>query len=235
MAEAIFNYEGINTTIQCDMDEKMKDIIEKFKIKIQNKENNLYYLYNGTQINYELTFNEQANDIDKNMKKMNIIVTNGEDNKSEDKEIKSKDVICPECKENILIDFENFKVNFHNCKNNHNIYKTLNEFEETQKINLNNIICNICNINNKANTHDNKFYTCNTCNKNIYPLCKSNHNKNHFIINYNNKNYICNKHNGERFIKFCKTCKKDICMLCEDEHEGHNIIEYRKILIKNDE
>ena len=128
-----------------------------------------------------------------------------------------------------------FNINFHDCKNNHNIYKTLNEFEETQKINLNNIICNICNINNKANTHDNKFYTCNTCNKNIYPLCKSNHNKNHFIINYNNKNYICNKHNGERFIKFCKTCKKDICMLCEDEHEGHNIIEYRKILIKNDE
>ena len=51
MAEAIFNYEGINTTIQCDLNEKMKDIIDKFIIKIQNKENNLYYLYNGTQIN----------------------------------------------------------------------------------------------------------------------------------------------------------------------------------------
>ena len=45
MAEAIFNYEGINTTIQCDLNEKMKDIIDKFIIKIQNKENNLYYLY----------------------------------------------------------------------------------------------------------------------------------------------------------------------------------------------
>ena len=67
---------------------------------------------------------------------MNIIVTNGEDNKNEDKEIKTKGVICPECKENILIDIDNFKINFHDCQNNHNIYKALNEFKETQIINL---------------------------------------------------------------------------------------------------
>ena len=79
MAEVIFNYEGINTTIQCELNEIMKDIIGKFVIKIENKENNLYYLYNGTKINYELTFNEQANDIDKNRKKMNILVTKNED------------------------------------------------------------------------------------------------------------------------------------------------------------
>ena len=79
MAEAIFNYEGINTTIQCELNDRMKDIIAKFVIKIENKENNLYYLYNGTKINYELTFNEQENDIDKNRKKMNILVTKNED------------------------------------------------------------------------------------------------------------------------------------------------------------
>ena len=79
MAEAIFNYEGINTTIQCEINEKMKDIINRFLIKLEKKENNLYYLYNGTQIDYELTFNEQANDIDKNRKKMNILVTKNED------------------------------------------------------------------------------------------------------------------------------------------------------------
>ena len=199
MAEAIFNYEGINTTIQCDLNEKMKDIIGRLKIKVQNNENNLYYLYNGTQINYELTFNQQANDIDKNRKKMNIIVTKTEDNKIEVQEIKSKYVICPECKENILINIDNFKVNFHNCKNNHNINKALNEFEETQKINLNNIICNICNTNNKGNTHNNEFYICNTCNKNICPLCKLNHDKSHIIINYEDKNYICDKHNEPFF------------------------------------
>ena len=132
MAEVIFNYEGINTIIQCEMNEKMKDIIDRFLIKLEKKENNLYYLYNGTQINYELRFNEQANDIDKNRKKMNIIVT-----KSEDAQNIVKEIICPECKENVLIDINNFRINFHDCKNNHNINKTLNEFELAQKIKLN--------------------------------------------------------------------------------------------------
>ena len=174
MAEAIFNYEGNITTIQCEMNEKMKDIIDRFLIKLEKKENNLYYLYNGTQINYELTFNEQANDIDKNRKQMNIIVTKSEYPQNIIKEIVSKDVICPECQGNSLIDFQNFHAYFHDCKNNHNIIKTLNEFEQTQKINLNKIVCNICNINNKGNTHNNEFYICNTCNKNICPFVNQN-------------------------------------------------------------
>ena len=155
MAEAIFIYEGINTLIQCEINEKMKNIVGRFLIKIKNKENNLHYLYNGTKLNYALTFDEQANDIDKNRKKMNIIVTKNEDDKNIIKEIISKDIICPECKENILINYDNFQINFHDCKNNHNIIKTMNEFENTQKINFNNIICNECNINNKGNTHNN--------------------------------------------------------------------------------
>ena len=235
MAEAIFNYEGINTTIQCEINEKMKDIINKFLIKLEKKENNLYYLYNGTQINYELTFNEQANDIDKNRKQMSIIVTKSEDPQNIIKEIVSKDVICPECQGNSLIDFQNFHAYFHDCKNNHNIIKTLNEFEQTQKINLNKIVCNKCNINNKGNTHNNEFYICNTCNINICPLCKTKHDKNHNIINYEDKNYICKKHKDEKFSKYCKTCKIDICMICEDEHEGHDILDLRKLLIKNDD
>ena len=235
MAEAIFNYEGINTTIQCEINEKMKDIINRFLIKLEKKENNLYYLYNGTQINYELTFNEQANDIDKNRKQINIIVTKSEDAQNIIKEIVSKDIICPECKENSLINFENFHAYFHDCKNNHNIMETLNEYEKSQKINLNKIVCNICNINNKGNTHNNEFYICNTCNINICPLCKTKHDKNHNIINYDDKNYICRKHKDEKFIKYCKICKIDICMICEEEHIGHELLEHSKILIKNND
>ena len=213
MAEVIFTYEGVITMIQCEIYNKMEDIINKFLVKIKNKGNNLYYLYNGTKINYELTFNEQANDIDKNRKKMNIIVTENEKDNNKIKEIISKNIICPECKENTLTNFDNFKINFHDCKNNHNITKTINEFEDSQKINLNDITCNICNINNKGNTHNNEFYICNTCNKNICPLCKSSHDKNHNIVIYNDINYICKKHNDEKFIKYCKTCNIDICMI----------------------
>ena len=182
-----------------------------------------------------MTFNEQANKTDKDRKKINIIVNKIEENKNIIKEIISKDIICPECKENVLIDFDNFHINFHDCKNNHNIIKTLNEFKETQKINIKKIICNICNINNKGNTHNNEFYICNTCNLNICPLCESNHNKNHKIINFDDKNYICQKHKDEKFIKYCITCKIDICMICEEEHEGHKLLELGKILIKSND
>ena len=79
MAEIEFIYDGFKTIVQCEINEKMKDIIDRFLIKLKNKEENLFYLYNATKINYELTFIEQANNIDKNRKKMNIIVTKSED------------------------------------------------------------------------------------------------------------------------------------------------------------
>ena len=119
MAEIIFNYEGVNTTIQCNENDKIKDIINKFLIKIQKQEDNLYYLYNGNKINNELTFNEQANELDKNRKIMNVLVNDDKDKNSKN-EIISKDIICPECKDNILIDIKNFKINLSECKQNHN-------------------------------------------------------------------------------------------------------------------
>ena len=36
MAEVIFNYEGINTIIQCDENEKIEEIIKTFLIKIND-------------------------------------------------------------------------------------------------------------------------------------------------------------------------------------------------------
>ena len=40
MAEAIFNYGGIITSIQCDISEKMKSVIDKFLLKIEKQDNN---------------------------------------------------------------------------------------------------------------------------------------------------------------------------------------------------
>ena len=37
MAEVKFTYEGMNTSIQCDINDKFKDIINKFLIKIDKK------------------------------------------------------------------------------------------------------------------------------------------------------------------------------------------------------
>ena len=142
---------------------------------------------------------------------MIVLVINNNENKNEIKTIISNEIICPECKENILLDVKNFKINVFGCKNNYiqnNFLLYL--FKETQKIDLSDIICDICKKNNKNDTHDNEFYLCNTCNQNICPLCKSIHDKNHnTIINYDEKNFICNLHN-EFFTKHCKTCNAEI-------------------------
>ena len=113
MAEITFNYESLPIKVQCNVNDKMKDIINRFLVKIKKKDlNKLYYLYNGSRINEELAFNEQANDYDKNRNKMNIVVTNDVENKFENKKIVSNDIICPECNENILIDIKFFKIKF---------------------------------------------------------------------------------------------------------------------------
>ena len=237
MAEAVFNYEGINTSIQCNLDDKMKDIIANFLNKIKEKGDNFFYLYNGSEINKDLTFNDQANDLDKNRQKMNIIVTKNDSgiNANEKNEVISKDIVCPECKENSILNITNHKILFYGCKNKHNITNiSFDDYEESQKIDISKIICDICKINNKSITHNNEFYICNTCNKNMCPLCKSSHYKNHMIINYDDKNYICKKHN-DSFTKFCKTCNEDICIICENEHKNHDKFDFSSLIINKDE
>ena len=236
MAEIIFNYEGNEIVIQCDIDEKIEDIINRFLIKANNnKTYNLVYLYNGQLINKELKFKEQENNVDNKRMKMDILVTKIEESPNCVKNIISKDVICPECKENIILNFEDYKINLQGCKNNHKYDSILlDKFGETQKITLNGIKCNICEINNKGITYNNEFYKCITCDKDICPLCRTKHDKEHLIINYDDKNYICKMLN-ESFIKYFKTCKEDICIICENEHKNHDMLDFSEIIInKND-
>ena len=94
------------------------------------------------------------------------------------------------------------------------------------------IICDICKKNNKSISYNNIFYICNTCNINICLLCKSNHDQSHKLINYDDKYYICKKHN-EAYISYCETCKQNLCTLC-DKHKEHKRIFFSDILPKKD-
>ena len=109
----------------------------------------------------------------------------------------------------------------------------LYSFNETQKIDLSQINCEICKkvSNNDSYNRGNKFYICFSCNKNMCLLCKTYHDKNHFIIEYDNKNYYCRKH-GKTFNKYCSKCKENICLLCENNHNSHELIELNKLLEK---
>ena len=58
MAKAIFLFNGIQTTIQCLKEDKMKDICKKYISKINIDMHSVYFLYGGNQLNLELTFNQ---------------------------------------------------------------------------------------------------------------------------------------------------------------------------------
>ena len=98
----------------------------------------------------------------------------------------------------------------------------IKEFEDTQYIDLSNIKCGECKTNNKSISNNNEFYICLNCKINLCPLCKTNHSKSHNIINYDQKDYICEIHN-EIYNSYCKTCHKNLCVLCENNHNSHSI------------
>ena len=239
MAEVIFIYNGINTIIQCNLNEKIKDISKRFTDKANLNNKNINYTYNGKLVlNEELTFEELANTEDKIRKKMSFIVFDNlievKDEEKEKEKIKSKDIICPYCKENIRMNINEYKINLLKCSNGHSIENILlDEFEETQNINLEEIICNICKNYNKSISFNNIFYKCLTCNNNICPLCKPNHDKNHIIINYDEKYYVCNEHN-DKYMLYCEDCNKNLCTLC-DGHKNHKRIFFVDVLPKKEE
>jgi len=231
MEKVIFTFNGINTIIQCNIEDKMKDVCNKFVNKIGIDINLIYFLYNGIQLNLDMTLNQQINNIDRDKNEMNILVY--EKLKStiiiDDGKIKSKEIICPKCKENCKIKFEDYKIKLYDCKNKHEINNILlEEYNNTQNINELDIVCEICNKNNKYKSYNKQFYKCLICKKNICLLCKSKHD--HKIIDYDRKNYICNNHN-EIYISYCNECKINLCLQCEIKHNNnHEIINYRNIL-----
>ena len=98
MAEVIviFTLDGVDLTIQCSEEDKMKDICQKYATKIGADMNSLLFLYGGNQLNMELRFNEQANSIDKNNKEMRILSYRNE----------KEGFICPKCGEKIKLNSE---------------------------------------------------------------------------------------------------------------------------------
>ena len=130
----------------------MKNIFNKFIIKTQIDNNLVYYLYKGNRINEELEIEKLNEDIN-NIK---IIVNKINEENKNNNIIKSKDIICPKCKEKILIKINNYIIELYNCKNGHNINNILlDEYEKTQYIDISKIICDKCKEKNKSNIYNN--------------------------------------------------------------------------------
>ena len=230
----IFHFNGTKINIQCNLEEKMANICEKFALKSGVDINLLSFLYSGKQIDLSLKLKDQVNISDIKSNEISILVYNKNElnKKKEENNSKtpSKELICPTCGNNCLMNIKDYKIKLFGCINGHETNDLLlDEFNSTQNIDESKIVCNFCNEANKANSNNKQFYKCLTCSKNVCVLCKSKHNNNHKIIDYDKKNYICNIH-GEILISYCSQCKKNLCMQCELNHNTHEIIFYKNIL-----
>ena len=234
MVEIVFNHNHIETIIQANLDDSFNKIIQRYINKSQLDINNLYFISNGQILpnNGKNIMNIMNKSEQSNKKKIifalskNTTIINDNTNM-----IKSKDIICPICKEICIYEIEDHKIKLHGCKKGHIMDNIkLDDFNNQQNINISQIICDKCKNISKSNTLNNEFYICYECKINLCPFCKSMHDKTHHTINYDHKNYICNKHN-ERFVKYCNKCKTDLCLSCINEHENHELISYEDQII----
>ena len=128
-ASMIFNFRGEKIIINCTTTEKMRSICGRFASQINEDITNLFFKYNGNLINEELKFEEQANEKDKQLNSMNIIVE--KENKSiiNEKNVKLEENNNPD-------KIEDIKEN----KKDDNINKIINNNYVIAEININKYI-----------------------------------------------------------------------------------------------
>ena len=233
MVEVIFDYKQIKTVIQANLNDSFRTIINNYINKTHLDLANICFIANGKNINENEIINNIMNKSEKLNKKKLILVhsKNNIINNVNNYIIQSNDIICPTCKEICKFDINNYKIKLYGCKNGHIIDNIkLDEFKNKQNLDISKIKCGNCKDKSKSDTFNNEFFICHKCNMNLCPLCKSIHDKTHSIINYDNKNYICNKHN-ELYMKYCEDCKIDLCFSCINEHKNHKQIPYEDNLL----
>ena len=124
---------------------------------------------------------------------------------------------------------ENYRISLYGCENGHSKDNILlEEFENTQFINFAKITCGFCGE-KRSNIFENEMQICLNCGKNLCPLCRSQHEKTHTLIKYDQINYICEEDN-DYFIGYCEDCEKHYCMSCESEHDDHEKIPLSSII-----
>ena len=207
--------------IQCNSNEKIEEILNKFGNKIQLNSKDFEYYYKGEKINKNVTLNEITNN--GNTKIIDISVKK-----------KSKIMKCFQCDcNNGVIQVENYKLHFSQCRHDHECIKTFSEYEDTQRINYDKIKCsnNKCGKTQKTDLRD--FCKCLNCSKvlgfAIYyckDCCEKGNrrkgcNMSHRMIDYNEKYYYCPEHFTE-FKSYCVDCNSNLCDSCEKEHKSKN-------------
>ena len=231
MSIIIFRYLSNDVLIPAIETETISIVLDRFCQKVTKEKRNLCFLNNGSILNEQLLITSiRPNDENKIIILVNEInnYTGGPYFK------KSENIICPQCKESIIISVKDYKISLSQCKNGHKYDNLLlSQFNELQTEDISQILCGICKK-SKSQTFENKMSFCFDCKINICNLCISIHDNNHNIIEYEKKNYIC-ENDGEHFTSYCQTCKKNLCVSCENDHSQHEVIPFSKIMKNKNE
>ena len=221
MSKVEFIYNNTSTTISCIKNETMDEICKRFLKKYFIEKEKLIFYYSDKQIDFNSLYSETINESDKKNKLIKINIS--ENNEKYNDDIKYSQIICPKCSENCKFNVKDYKINLYDCPNNHKIENILiEEFNQTQNINENKINCSDCKASLKINSEENEIYFCINCKKNMCEKCKLKHDKYHYLVNYEDKNYICKDHQ-RYYDSFCNTCNKNICIVCYSGHDKHDI------------
>ena len=228
MVELEFDYEQRKIIIQSNLDDYFSTAINKYYLKSKIIPNSVIFFAHSIQIQENKRIYEIMNQIEKANNKIYIYVFplyKGNDGKVL---VEAKEIVCPKCSEQCRIKVEDYVIKLYDCKNNHLTTVKLDKFKDTQQIDLSKIKCNCCNNKNMGNSFDHVFYYCFNCRINLCVLCKEKHNINHFIANYEQKDYKCPFH-FDLYYKYCHSCRINICMLCNQAHSGHNLESFENI------
>jgi hypothetical protein len=222
-----FSYERKTFQMQSSREEVMQTIFSKFANKLEKNINDFDFFYEGNKIDK----NKKLSDLIHNENKKEIVVS---------VEKKLKIIKCPQCICNdCIINIEDYKIQFTNCKYGHTVYKIFDEYKESQKIDHSKIFCsnNKCGVNQKDCPSN--FYKCLICTKLVgrtrYYCNKCN--KEHSIRHkdtklYDEKNYYCEK-DFKQLISYCEDCNKDLCEVCQNSHLEHKISSYDSMIQNN--
>ena len=90
-AKVIFSLEALEIVIDCSTEEKMRDICQRCATKMETNLETLSFLYGEKPVNFELSFEDQANSQDKKTNEMKVKVSKKKD----------EGFICPKCGEKV--------------------------------------------------------------------------------------------------------------------------------------
>ena len=168
-AKVVFTLDGVDLVIQCLISDKMRDICQRFGMKVEKNINSLVFLYGGSIINLDLTFESQANSIDRINKIMKVLVYKNENdeyigpNCGYKIKLNIEEIIS--CYNNIIDNIDGIKLNIENIINN-SLINTVNNQLKNINILLNTVKDKIKKNNKKIENIINNNYINNNINNN---------------------------------------------------------------------